>query len=187
LILPLLVQKELKYLTFVANGIINQPIHDPARDTTGTLGFGFGRAITRHTAAMVEVRYTSTLDLQRERRLAVNYGLMRRIRDNVVLYVNVGRSVLSDEGIRHNYVGVGVKFLLRPNYAAEKKWAGTEHLCRIQPRRYQNGFIMASIFVAFRTLCRYGNALQLLRIIGKRARPFSCEAASGKWFGGNIW
>jgi hypothetical protein len=39
----------------------------------------------------------------------------------VVLYVNVGRSVLSDEGIRHNYVGVGVKFLLRPNYAAEKK------------------------------------------------------------------
>ncbi len=79
LILPLLVQKELKYITFVANGIINQPIHDPARDTTGTLGFGFGRAITRHTAAMVEVRYTSTLDLQRERRLAVNYGLMRRI------------------------------------------------------------------------------------------------------------
>ena len=38
LILPLLVQKELKYLTFVANDILEQPIHDPVRDITGTLG-----------------------------------------------------------------------------------------------------------------------------------------------------
>ena len=121
LILPLLVQKEFKYLTFVANGIIEQPIHDPAEDTTGTLGFGFGRAITRHTAVMGEVRFTSTFDLQRERLLIVNSGLMRRIRDNVVLYANVGRSVFSDEGIRHIYVGVGVKFLLTPNNAAGKK------------------------------------------------------------------
>ncbi len=121
LILPLLVQKEFKYLTFVANGIIEQPIHDPAEDTTGTLGFGFGRAITRHTAAMAEIRFTSTFDLQRERLLVVNTGLMRRIRDNVVLYANVGRNVFSDESIRHIYVGVGVKFLLTPNNAAGKK------------------------------------------------------------------
>jgi hypothetical protein len=121
LILPLLVQKEFKYLTFVANGIIEQPIHNPAEDTTGTLGFGFGRAITRHTAVMGEVRFTSTFDLQRQRLLVVNSGLMRRIRDNVVLYVNVGRSVYSDEGTRHIYVGVGVKFLLMPNGAAGKK------------------------------------------------------------------
>jgi hypothetical protein len=121
LILPLLVQKEFKYLTFVANGIIEQPIHDPAEDTAGTLGFAFGRAITRHTAVMGEVRFTSTFDLQRERLLIVNSGLMRRIRDNVVLYANVGRSVFSDEGIRHIYVGVGVKFLLAPNNAAGKK------------------------------------------------------------------
>ena len=121
LILPLLVQKEFKYLTFVANGIIKQPIHDPARDTTGTLGFGFGRAITRHTAAMAEVRYTSTFDLRRERLLVVNSGFMRRIRDNVVLYANVGRSVFSDESIRHIYAGVGVKFLLAPNAVARKK------------------------------------------------------------------
>jgi len=121
LILPLLVQREFKYLTFVANGTIEQPIHDPAENTTGTLGFGFGRAITRHTAAMAEIRYTSTFDLQRERLLVVNSGLMRRIRDNVVLYANVGRSVFADEGIRHIYVGVGVKFLLAPNAAARKK------------------------------------------------------------------
>jgi len=74
LILPLLVHKEFKYLTFVGNGIVDQPIHDPYRDTTGTLGFGFGRAITRHTAAMAEVRYTSTFDLHRERRLVVTSG-----------------------------------------------------------------------------------------------------------------
>jgi hypothetical protein len=121
LILPLLVQKEFKYLTFVANGIIVQPIHNPAEDTTGTLGFGFGRAITRHTAIMGEVRFTSTFDLQRERLLIVNSGLMRRIRENVVLYVKVGRSVYADEGTRHIYVGVGVKFMLMANGAAGKK------------------------------------------------------------------
>lgn len=121
LILPLLVQKEFKYLTFVANGIIAQPIHNPAEDTTGTLGFGFGRAITRHTAVMGEVRFTSTFDFQRQRLLVVNSGLMRRIRDNVVLYVNVGRSVYSDEGTRHIYAGVGVKFMLMPNGAAGKR------------------------------------------------------------------
>jgi hypothetical protein len=120
LILPLLVQKEFKYLTFVANGIIEQPIYNPAEDTTGTLGFGFGRAITRHTAIMGEVRFTSTFDLRRERLLVVNSGLMRRIRENVVLYANVGRSVFSDEGMGHIYVGVGVKFLLMPNGAAGK-------------------------------------------------------------------
>jgi len=121
LILPLLLQKEFKYLTFVANGIIEQPIHDPAEETTATLGFGFGRAITRHTAAMAEIRFTSTFDLQRDRLLVVNSGLMRRIRDNVVLYANVGRSVFSDQSIRHIYVGVGVKFLLKPTNAAGKK------------------------------------------------------------------
>jgi hypothetical protein len=62
---------------------------------------------------MAEMRFTSTFDLRRERLLVVNSGLMRRIRDNVVLYANVGRSVLSDEGIRHIYLGVGVKFCSR--------------------------------------------------------------------------
>jgi hypothetical protein len=110
LILPLLVQKELKYLTIVANGALNRPIHDPERDSTGTLGFGIGRAITRHLAAMADVRFTSAFDLKRERLLVVNFGVMRRLRDNVVLYANVGRSIFSDEVFGHTYVGVGVKF-----------------------------------------------------------------------------
>jgi hypothetical protein len=45
LILPLLVRKEFSHVTFVANGAVNQPIHDPQRDTTGTLGLRFW---TRH-------------------------------------------------------------------------------------------------------------------------------------------
>jgi hypothetical protein len=126
-LLPLLVQKEFKYFTFVGNGIIDQPINDPARDTTGTLSFALGRAITRHTAVMAEFRCNSSFDFQSERRLILNAGLMRRIQDNVVLYFNVGRSVFSDQDIRqieatrHIYVAVGVKFLLMPNNAAEKK------------------------------------------------------------------
>jgi hypothetical protein len=114
LILPLLVQKEFKHITVVANGAVNKPIHDPKRDTTGTLDIGFGRALTRHMAAMAEVRFISTFDLKRERLLVVNFGLMRRLRDNVVLYANVGRSIFSDRGFGHTYVGVGVKFELTP-------------------------------------------------------------------------
>jgi hypothetical protein len=127
LFLPLLVQKEFRHFTFVTNGIINQPLNDPARDTTGTLSFALGRAITRHTAAMAEFRCNSSFDFQQERLLIVNAGLMRRIRDNVVLYLNVGRSVFADEDIRqiettrHIYVGAGVKFLLTPNNADGKK------------------------------------------------------------------
>ena len=114
LILPLLVQKDFRHITVVANGAVNKPIHDPKRDTTGTMDFGFGRPLTRHMAAMAEVRFTSTFDLKRERLLVVNFGLMRSLRDNVVLYTNVGRSIFSDGGFRHTYVGVGVKFELTP-------------------------------------------------------------------------
>ena len=114
LILPLLVQKDFKHITVVANGALNKPIHDPKRETTGALDFGFGRALTRHMAAMAEVRFISTFDLKRERLLVVNFGLMRRLRDNVVLYANVGRSIFSDGGFGHTYVGVGVKFQITP-------------------------------------------------------------------------
>jgi hypothetical protein len=112
--LPLLVQREFKHLIIVANGAVNKPIHDPKRDTTGTLDLGFGRAITRHLAAMAEVRFSSTFDLNRDQLLVANFGLMRRLQDKVVLYMNVGRSIFSDEGFEHTYVGIGVKFELTP-------------------------------------------------------------------------
>jgi len=118
LILPLLVRQECKYLIIVANGAVNQPIHDPQRHTTGSLGFGFGRAISRYLAAMGEIRAESAFDFKRDRLIVVNFGVMRRVRDNVILYANVGRSIFSDEGSEHTYVGVGVKFLLMPK---EKK------------------------------------------------------------------
>ena len=114
LILPLLVRQEFKYLIIVANGAVNQPIHDPQRHTTGSLGFGFGRAITRYLAAMVEIRAESAFDFKRERLVVVNFGVMRRLRDNMILYANVGRSIFSDDVFAHTYIGVGVKFLLMP-------------------------------------------------------------------------
>ena len=114
LILPLLVRQEFKYLTLVANGAVNHPIQDPQRQTTGSLGFGFGRAITRYLAAMGEIRAESAFDFKSQRLIVVNFGVMRHIRNNVIVYANVGRSIFSDEGFAHTYAGVGVKFLLVP-------------------------------------------------------------------------
>ena len=61
---------------------------------------------------MGEIRAESAFDFKRQRLVVVNFGAMRRIRDNMFLYANVGRSIFSDEGFAHTYAGVGVKFLL---------------------------------------------------------------------------
>ena len=107
-------QKDFRHITVVANGAVNKPIHDPKRETTGTMDFGFGRPLTRHMGAMAEVRFVSTFDIKRERLLVVNFGLMRSLRDNMVLYANVGRSLFSDGEFGNTYVGVGIKFELTP-------------------------------------------------------------------------
>jgi hypothetical protein len=109
LILPVLVQKELKYLTAVGNAAWNRPIHASARHVTGTLSLGVGRALTPHVAAMAEIHSTSTLDLKRERLIRVNLGLMRRLRDDATLYGNIGHSIVSDEGPGRTYIGIGLK------------------------------------------------------------------------------
>ena len=124
LILPLLVRKEFKYVTIVANGAVKQPIHDPQRDTTGSLGFGCGRAITRYLAAMGEIRAESAFNFKLDRLIVVNFGAMRRLRDNMILYANVGRSIFSDEVSAHTYVGVGIKFLLMPKESDKNQDAG---------------------------------------------------------------
>lgn len=121
LILPLLVRQQFKYLILVVNGAVNQPIQDPQRHTTASLGFGFGRAITRYMAAMGEIRAESAFDSKGERLVVVNFGVMRRIRNNMILYANVGRSIFSDEGFAHTYAGVGVKFLLTPKDLNSRK------------------------------------------------------------------
>jgi hypothetical protein len=112
LVFPLLAAKEFKYVTIVGNGAVNQPIHDPMRDTTGTLGFGAGRALSRRTAAMLEIRGDSSFNFNRDRLVVANFGLMRGLRENVILYGNVGHSIFSDDGSQHFYFGFGVKFLL---------------------------------------------------------------------------
>ena len=114
LILPLLVQKEFKYLTFVANSGIEIPIHDPEHDVTGTLGISFGRAITRHVAAMGEIHFESAFDLKHDRRAVVNFGLMRRLGDNLVFYTKLGHSIFSDDVSGHTYIGFGMKFTFTP-------------------------------------------------------------------------
>jgi hypothetical protein len=114
LILPLLMKKDFKYVTMTANFGVNQPIHDSARSTAGTFNFGLGRAVTRYTALMGEVRFDSSFDFRHDRLVVLNFGVMRRLRDNVILFTNAGPSIYSDDGIQHVYVGVGVKFLLEP-------------------------------------------------------------------------
>jgi hypothetical protein len=113
LILPLLLLKEFKYLTLVANGGVNEPVRDPERDATATAGIGVGRAMTRKVAAMVELRTESTLDLRRNRLAVVNAGVMRGVR-TIIVYAQAGRSLFSDDGSKHAYIGVGVKLLVKP-------------------------------------------------------------------------
>ena len=114
LILPILAAKEFEYMTIVANFTVNRPLHDSSRDTTETLGFGVGRAISRKTSAMAEIRSDSTFNFRRDKLVVANGGVMRGLKQNVILYGNVGHSLLSDDGSGHMYFGIGVKFLFTP-------------------------------------------------------------------------
>jgi hypothetical protein len=86
-------------------------VRDPDGEVTGIFGFGVGRAITRELAAMLEVRAESTFDLNRERLVVLNGGVIRGVR-NVVVYAQLGRTLFSDDGFAHTYLGVGVKVLI---------------------------------------------------------------------------
>lgn len=112
-IVPLLVSQEFKYLTLVANGAVNTPVHDPERDSTGTFGLGVGRAITRKVAAMIEVRAESAFNLKRDRLVFLNVGLIHGVR-NVIVYTQLGHSLFADDGFGHTYLGVGMKVLIQP-------------------------------------------------------------------------
>jgi hypothetical protein len=112
-ILPLLVAKQFHDFSFVFNGALEKPVHDPDHAATAILGVAIGRAITRKFAAMAEVRAESGFDLGRDRLVFLNLGLVRGIR-NVVVYGHVGRSVFSDDGNTHVFVGTGIKLLIQP-------------------------------------------------------------------------
>jgi hypothetical protein len=114
-IVPLLVQKELSQVTLVVNGAVRQPIHDPARTTTLDLKVGVGRAVTRHLVLMTDARLESAFDLGRDRLIALNVGVMRSVGDKLVVYGKLGRSLLSDDGTVHTFVGCGLKVLTDSN------------------------------------------------------------------------
>jgi hypothetical protein len=115
LILPLIVSKELKYVTVVVNGTVNKPVHDSERHLTGVFGGGVGLAVTRTLALMAELHSETRFDLAHDRLLLTNVGLMRAVGHSFVLYGNVGRSLFSDDGLAHTYAGVGVKVLIKPD------------------------------------------------------------------------
>jgi hypothetical protein len=121
LIFPLLVSRELKYVTVVVNGAVNTPLHDSDRHTTGTFGVGLGLAVTRKLAAMAELHSESRFDFAHDRLLTANVGLMRAVGHTVVLYVNVGHSLFSDDGLGHTYAGAGLKVLIKPAAKAPRR------------------------------------------------------------------
>jgi hypothetical protein len=112
-ILPLLVAREFREFTFVFNGALEKPVHDPLRETTDEFGVGFGRPFTRKVAAMIELRSESTLDFKRDRLVFLNAGFIHGVR-NIIVYANLGHSVFSDDGVGHTYAGVGMKLLIDP-------------------------------------------------------------------------
>ena len=60
-------------------------------------------------AAMIELRTESSI-FQRDRLVLVNAGIIDGVR-NVVVYVNIGHSVSSDDG-GHFYAGGGFKVVI---------------------------------------------------------------------------
>ena len=119
LVFPLLVSKELKYLTLVVNAAVNTPLHDPNRLTTATLIASVGLPVTRKLAVMAELHSDSRVDLAHDRLLIVNIGLMRAVGQAAVLYANVGRTIFSDT-VRHTYAGAGLKVLIKPDAAGPR-------------------------------------------------------------------
>jgi hypothetical protein len=111
LILPLLVAREFHEVTFVVNGALEKPIHDPERQMAAELGVGVGRAFTRKVAAMIELRTESSRDFKSDRLALVNAGFIHGVR-NVIVYANLGHSLFSDDG-GHTYAGIGIKLTIR--------------------------------------------------------------------------
>jgi hypothetical protein len=110
LILPLLVSREFHELTFVFNGALEKPIHDPEREMEAEFGVAVGRAFTRKVAAMIELRTESNRDFKSDRLVVVNGGFIHGVRKFIV-YGNLGRSLFSDDG-GHTYAGFGIKLMI---------------------------------------------------------------------------
>jgi hypothetical protein len=113
LVLPLLVSREFHQFTFVFNGGLEKPLHDPEHETVSELGVGFGRAFTRKVAVMIELRSESSVNFKRDRLVFVNAGVIHGVR-NIIVYAHLGHSVFSDDGVGHTYAGIGMKLQVTP-------------------------------------------------------------------------
>ena len=79
-------------------------------------------------AAMGEIRVESAFDFKRDRLVVANVGLMRSLRNNVILYANAGHSIYSDDGLGHLYVGGGAKFLLTSKKGERRTRTAAVHI-----------------------------------------------------------
>ena len=63
---------------------------------------------------MTEARFESAFEPDRERLAAVNVGIMRGVGEELVVFGMMGRSVWSNDGTAHTFVGLGLKVLVHP-------------------------------------------------------------------------
>ncbi len=92
--IPFLVAKELNFMTIVANGGIQKPLHDPGRETTGVFALGFGRAFWRNLAVMCELRGESTFNLEHDRLVSTSVGVIHGER-GLIWYARMAGTYLS--------------------------------------------------------------------------------------------
>ena len=111
IILPVLMSKQFKYATLVINAGLHVPVHDPTRDVMTRFSFGWGLPVRRKLAVMAEVSLESAVGFRHDRLVVINAGVMRGFGRNVILYGNVGRSVVADASPAHTYAGVGLKIV----------------------------------------------------------------------------
>jgi len=70
---------------------------------------------------MGEIRGEWALDLGHARTVTMDLGIMRQIRGSVIGYCQAGRTLYSDEGAAHTFLGAGLKVLIKPSTKDEKR------------------------------------------------------------------
>jgi len=105
--LPILVLKEFKDVTFVANAGLEAPFHDSERRTKMALAGGLGRALTRKLAVMGDLRSEIPFDRKADRLAAVDAGVIYGVR-HIPVYAEIGRTLVPGEG-PHTIIAFGMK------------------------------------------------------------------------------
>jgi hypothetical protein len=96
--LPLLVAREFHAFTFVFNGELEKPLHDPSRELASGFGFAFGRSFTRKVA-MIELRHRIEHRLPARSVVLVNAGIIDGVRNASRTTTSAIRCSPTTEGI----------------------------------------------------------------------------------------